>query len=448
MNENLTDQFIDALYVIEMTPALRHRAKRCLLDYAGCVLAGAVQLREKNETLLEQLGGGGNGVTVPGLGKKAPLQVAALINGISSHVLELDDGERFGMMHPGAPVISALLPLAEQGRLSGEKLLTGLVVGYEAALRIAGAVQPGLKERGYHATGICGGIGAAAACAMALDLSKEQMKDALSAAATAASGILKVIRGRSGLKPFNAGQAAMTGITAVRMAQAGFTGPDDVFGGEEGFLSVLTGTFDAERFLTRRNDLWAIERIYVKPYAACRHCHAPIEGALALREREQIRIEEIQAVHVATHRWAVHLHDHTGIQGCNSAKMSIPYSVAAALVSGKAGLAEFGPDAVRNPEILRLTEKVTVKESPELTALVPERRAACVEVVLADGRRFAERIDLPKGEPETPLTDAELLVKFTGLARYAGKTGEQAQAIADCVWNIEDHIGELWTLIA
>ncbi|MBN1225795.1 MAG: MmgE/PrpD family protein, partial [Deltaproteobacteria bacterium] len=276
---------------------------------------------------------------------------------------------------------------------------------------------------------------------------KNQMKDALSAAATGAAGILKVIRGHSELKAFNAGQAAATGLTAVLMSQAGFCGPDDVLGGKEGFLSILADTFDSALLLSRRNDLWGIERIYVKPYAACRHCHAPVEAALSIRSRESFLIDEVAKVDVKTHRWAVYLHDHTEIEGLLAAKMSIPYSVAVALETGRAGLAEFVPERVREPGTLQLTKKVHVEASDELTSLVPDKRAAIVEVTLYDGCRFVERVDVPKGEPENPLHDDELEEKSAKLLCLAGKTQKEASKIIESVWNVETEIKSLYSRI-
>ena len=443
---NLSNELVESIRGVEMTALRRERAKLCLLDYVGCAMAGAAHSREKTLRLWVGLGAGGE-VRVIGLGRTASVQCAALINGIHAHVLELDDGERFGMMHPGAPVISALLPLAEADLVSGSSLLKGIVLGYEAALKVAGALQPGLKDRGFHATGVCGAIGAALGGVEALGLSVDQAHHALSAAAAGASGLLKMIRDRSEMKAYNAGHAAMIGITAVRMAQAGFVGPDDVLAGDEGFLA-MHGVFDRDLFCSPLDNLPGIERIYVKPYAACRHCHAPIQAALTLRSRERLSWESIETIRVATHRWAVHLHDHTDIEGTVSAKMSIPYGVAVALVAGNAGLDEFDETWMRRGDVQGLTRKVAVHEDPEMTSWVPRRRAARVDITLKNGRTVSEQVDLPKGEPETPLTTPELMAKYNGLMAYAGKSAEQATAIADCILDAENRLDELWKMIA
>lgn len=450
MNDNLTDQFVDALFDLTQTSipdAVILQARKCLLDYLGVTLTGAKMLEEKVGRFLDAFEPVSGNSTVIGFERKAGLQNAALLNGLCSHVAELDDGERVGMIHPGAPVISALLPLAEQEGLSGEKLLLGIVVGYEAALRIAGAVQPAAKERGYHATGTCGTIGAAMGVAAMLGFSKAQMKDALGAAATGASGILEVIRGESELKPYNAGQAALSGLMAALMGRSGFKGPADVLGGQQGFLTVLADQPNLARLQETGSSPLAIERIYVKPHAACRHCHSAIDAVLKIRSEQDIRPDDVQEIRIKTYRWAVGGHDHTKIEGVSSAKMSIPYSVAVALIMGKAGLNEFSSEQIENPAVISLTQKAAVESNDDLTALVPEKRAAIVEIKTVSGQRYEARVDLPKGEPETPLTEKEISDKFMSLAHFGGVSAECAEQIAECVFDTVLDVKKLMGLL-
>ena len=438
LNDNLADKFIDELYELTQTSIPESailQARWCLLDYLGVTLAGAKILEKKVCRFLDFFGFVQGNSTVIGIERKANLQNAVLMNGLCAHVAELDDGERVGMMHPGAPVISALLSVAEQQKISGEKLLLGIVVGYEAALRIAGAIQPSTKDRGYHATGTCGTIGAAMGIAGALGFSKAQMKDALSSAATGASGILTVIHGESELKPFNAGQAALSGLLAAFVARAGFKGPSDVLGGERGFLSVMADQVDASSLSKFDEAVFLIENIYVKPYAACRHCHSAIDAVLKIRSEHDVKLEDVQKIKVRTYRWAIGGHEHTKIEGGSSAKMSIPYSVAVAFVTGKAGLNEFLPQWFGNVEVLSLAQKVDVCSDEELTLLVPKKRTAIVEITTHDNSCYTARVDLPKGEPETLLTEEEMADKFISLARLGGVSSAHANEIKQCIFD-------------
>jgi 2-methylcitrate dehydratase PrpD len=449
-HSNLTDEFIGSLFDLAQTTYPDHviiQAKKCTLDYVGVTLAGAKMLKAKGDRLLDYLGSTTGNSTAIGFNQKTDVQTAAMLNGLSSHVAELDDGHRFGMMHPGAPIISALFPVVENELLNGTDFIRGLIVGYEAALRIASAMQPGLKQRGHHATGVCGAIGSALGIGAALRFTERQMKDALAAAATGASGLLRVIKDGSELKPYNVGHAALNGLWAAHMARAGFSGPNDVLSGEAGFISILTDSCKPSYLKRGDSEPLAIEKVYMKPYAACRHCHPPIEAALKIRASTGVKAEDIREIRVISYQAAVYLHDHIDIPNPASAKMSTPYSVAVALVSGKAGMAEFSPECISDSFIASLTRKVKVCSDEALTALTPHKRPAIVEATTHSNRIYIARVDLPKGEPETPLSKEELQEKFLSLALYRDKSLKNAKAIMQTVWNLETDISKLFVLL-
>lgn len=450
MPVNLTDQFINdicSLSAVEFPASVIHQAKRCLLDYLGSTLAGARLMQEKGKKLLTLMGGSSREASIIGFDRKTNTGNAAFTNGLSSHIAELDDGVISGIVHPGSPVLSALLPVAEKERVQGCDLLRGIIIGYEVATRIADAIQPSHKKCGYHATGTCGSIGAALGIAAMLNLSRKQMKDVFSAAAVSAHGTLKVLEDDSELKPYNVAQAALCAVLASLMGRAGFAGPNDVFSGETGLISMLTNEFDAEHLVPKAGDAFAVERVYVKPYAACRYCHPAIDAMLKIRAEHSLQPETVTGISVATYSLAVAKHDHTVINGISSAKMSIPYSAAVALVTGKAGIEEYSDGCIADPEIAALAKKVSVRADEELTALFPKYSAAVVEVTTVDGNCFVERIDSPKGEAEFPLSDSEIEGKCIDLAIYAGKSKDEGRQIVQTVWNLESDLHNLFTLL-
>lgn len=430
---NTTQTFLAGLMKIMENPlpdVATQAARVRLLDYLGCTLAGAEMERDRMLRLVSSSNDGGGTARLIGLGQTSAPMLAALVNGTNAHVAELDDGNRFGMVHPGAPVISAILAQAKAAKLSDEDILMGIVIGYETTIRLARAVQPRAKDNGLHATGICGTVGAAVGVAAALGLQKTELNAALSGGATAASGLISVIRGTSQLKPFNSGHAAQAGLSAAMMAQAGFLGPVDVLGGQHGYLHVMSGDRDVPASALGETSSLCVDNVYVKPYASCRHCHAPVEAALKLRKDHGLADGDIACVVVRTHRMAVHLHDHIDITGVHSAKMSVPYCVAAALVTGEAGMVAFETQRVTDPTILKLTRRIEVHADSELTAQVPKKRAAIVEIHLHNGASFNTRIDLPKGEPETALSASELRAKFMDLSQFGGLNSTRAKQIA------------------
>ncbi len=450
MNKTLSEKLNDDLYNLSQSDfgeSVVHQAKRCLLDYLGVAFVGSQILEEKGNELLRCFGDSNGSATVIGFDRKAGVGNAAFLNGLSAHVAELDDGVRFGMIHPGSPIISALLPIAEQEKATGTDLLAGIIVGYEAAVRIAVAIQPSHYNCGHHPTGTCGTIGAAIGIAAMLGFSRSRMKDTLSSAAVSASGTLKVIEDVSELKPLNAAQAAVSGLLAASMAKAGFKGPYDVLSGDTGFFAMMSNQYDLAQLDRKHADPLAIEKVYIKPYASCRHTHAAIEAALRIRQRSDFRINEIQAVKVITYQGVLGKHDHSKICGVSSAKMSIPYSVAVALASGKAGIEEFTEKYVNNSDILSLTKKVSVCSDDEITALVPQKRAAIVEITACDGMHHVERIEYPKGEPENPLSDEELMERFIVLAGYGNRLEGESNEIIQIVWDLEENLPSLFPLL-
>ena len=444
---NLTDQFISHLVNLNnkgFPEEVKIAAKNCLLDFLGVTLAGAYQLASTTKTITQNLHAQNGQIPVTGTSHKTDMLSAALLNGMHAHRLELDDGHRYGMIHPGASVISGVLPWVFANKLTGKDLLRGIIMGFEAAIKLAASLQPGMKDQGYHATGTCGTIGAAMGAAFASGYTEKELKNTLAAACTSASGILEVIRDNSEIKPYNAGQAAVNGLLAAGMGRSGLQGPNDVLGGTHGFMHVMCGGNGKNIPFDNKP---AILGIYVKPYAACRHAHAPIEALLKIRDKHQVDPNEVEAIIIQTYRWAVHLHDHTEISGITSAKMSTPYGVAVALVTGKAGLEEFSEQRIADPLVADITNKVKMVEDAELTALVPGKRAAKVVVKMKNGTTFSEQVDLPKGEPENPLSRQELMDKFTDLAIYARKSKAECERVADVVMHIEKRIEELFTLL-
>lgn len=409
----ITDIFVDYLYglsVSDLRPEAIEQAKLCLLDYKGVADAGAKMLEKQGEAFFAGVMKQGGSVCVIGFRQKTTLHNAAFLNAMSAHIAELDDGHRAGQIHLGASIISALLPVAEVEGLSEDSVLRGIVVGYEAAIRLAMAVNPAHKLRGYHTSGTCGTIGTAVAIAAAMKFSREQMKVVVSAAAASASGLLEMQEDESELKPYNLAHAAVGGITAAYCAMAGFKGPDDAIGGKRGFLSVLTDNPRLECLTVFEEQYLQIETVYRKLYAACRHAHSAIEAAISLKNQYLIDPTSITSILVETYGMAIKGHDHKEVRGIQSAKMSIPFSVALALKQGSAGMNDYNEKNLTDPEILHLMRLVNIIEDPEISSWLPTKRAAQVTIV-SHGESYISCVEYPKGEPENPLTEVDIVEK-------------------------------------
>ncbi|MBQ6470746.1 MAG: MmgE/PrpD family protein [Victivallales bacterium] len=419
--DNGTDSFIEYLFgkSAEIRPQVISRAMASLADYIAVTEAGAHCSKDAWREFLSRTSGRGNAPVV-GYGMRADAPTACLVNGYNAHCLELDDGQRFAMLHLGSCIITALISAASEHSIGTAEFLAGLIMGCEAACRLAITIQPGHKKKGFHAAGTCGTVGSAVAVAFALRMEVRRMKTVLSAALGSAAGMLEMQAQGSRLKPYNLGRAAMDGLAAAYMGFTELAAPDDILGGARGFLKLFTDEYDLRK-LTAPADYFELERTYVKPYAACRHCHSAIEAALSVRGK--IPPDDISGIRVKTYRLAIKGHDHTEIAGVSAAKQSIPYSVAAAMILGYAGMQAFSEDAVRRGDILRLAAKVSVEEAPLPPSLPSDARYATVVLEGKDGSVFSGSVEYAKGDPENPMGHDELSEKITSLLQYAGCDG-------------------------
>lgn len=412
---NVICDLVDYLFEKEqqITDKIKQKADICRRDYLAVTSAGEVKNRTHWDRFLLHIPSGN--AEIIGCDKKVDSKTASLINGFNAHALELDDGQRFAMIHLGASIISAIKAAADENKIPDEMILKGIVMGYEAACRIAIAMQPSHKNKGYHTAGTCGTIGSAVGVSFALGMDKEQIKRVITCAAGSAAGMLEMQEQGSEIKPYNVGRAAMDGLNAAYMGYTDFSTPDDMLGGERGFLNTFSENWNYAK-LVERAEYFEIERIYMKPYVSCRHSHSAVEAAIKLHG--VLDIEKIKEIIVQTYRLGVKGHDHTHIQGIASAKLSTPYAVAAGLIYGRADLSVFEP---LDDDILALAKKVKVVEVPELTAECPNKRIAVLSISMNDGSTHEERVEYAKGEPENPMTEDELKLKWEMLSAYAAK---------------------------
>lgn len=434
---NLTDTFLQNIFALHkqsISTDIERLVRTYLVDTIGVALAGAKDLSSKENALISLVSTGIGNVRPIGLSQTVSVSDAVFLNGLSSHFLELDDGVRYGVIHPSAPLFSALIPLAIANNISWISFVKGAICGYEVSIRLAAAMQPSHYSRGYHPTATCCAPGVAVGTAVMMGWEDMVVKDAFSAACISAAGTLKVLEDVSQLKPFNCANAAHNGYMAAMIAKAGFCGPTDVLVGDTGYLNMMSDKYD-EDILVGKRDFLYLEKIYQKPYASCRHTHPEIEACFKLRKDKRFDLKGIDKIKVTTYKGVIGKHDFKDIHGESSARMSIPYSVAIALTTGKAGIAEFAEPYVSEKAILDLTQMVDVVPSEELSKLVPDKRVAIVEVIMKNDYVLSERVEYPKGEPENPLTQEENLTKFLSMTDHAGLSYERAISIYKEVTN-------------
>ena len=411
--EKLAD-FIEKLEYTDFTAKVVTAAKTSLLDFIGVAIAGSRGAR-LNESLMDALVqfDGSDDSTILGQSKQASAVHAALINATSGHSLDLDDGHRQALGHPGVCVVPAALALGESAASSGQQILTAIVAGYETFIRIAKSMNPAIFSRGFHTTGVCGTVAAAAAAAKILGFDREKICDALGIAAIQSSGLLIVVHSGQMMKPLNAGKAAYNGVLSALLARAGAGGPQKILEGQDGFAQAFAGDWDPSLLLSDIGNRFSITECYRKLYPSCRHSHAAIDAALAIRNTNKIAIDEIQEIRVKTYPAALKLTQKERMPvDVPGTRFNLAFAVCLALTKGRAGLADFSTDSINNPNIRRLFEKVQFTSDPSFEAKEDNIRGAEVEILINDNTTFKSKVQLPKGEPENPATTAELDDKF------------------------------------
>lgn len=437
---NITDQFVHNVIDFSKRPfseEVFHHARKCYLDYLGCVLGGSKQNDGKLSKLLSSGLLEKGDCTVFGADVKLAFRDAGFVNGFNAHTMEMDDGHRYAMLHIEAPLFSAMTALYEKEQLSTDAFYKGIIVGYEVTIRVSRSLQPWHKVRGYHSTGTCATIGVAMATAMALDFDFDQTKAALTAAASSSAGLLELLHDDSEMKPYNVGRAVMDGLTAAYFGKVGYIPPVDVLGGKRGFLNIMSDTQHPE-FLTTfaENDKPSILGNFFKPYPACRHCHSTIDAALQIARENCIAVNDIDKIKIGVYKLALTGHDHTEVNSTKSAMMSVPYGAVVSLVKKEAGLSQYKEDVVLSNEIQGLLKKVEIYEDEELTSLLPDIRGSKIEVLSA-GKTYHSRIDYSLGEPENPMSENDIIEKFKGLAAFAELDNDKTSIIVNRVFNGE-----------
>jgi 2-methylcitrate dehydratase PrpD len=420
----------------DLPSRLVERARLCLLDGLGAILAGSrTETGATARALVEEVGGPPQ-ARVLGSDLRTAAPWAALANGLQAHALEVDDGHRTAIgLHSAAVVLSAALAVAERRGSTGAELLAALVVGYQVAGRIGAAINPGHRYLGFHTTGTVGPFGAAAAAARLLGLDVARTTRALGLAGSLAGGVFEFLSDGSTVKHLHGGAAAQHGVLAALLAERGLTGPTTVLEGPEGFLHAYARDVDIDvaSIVAELDSRWELDSVFFKLHAACAHCFAPIDAALELRQALAGR--SVRAGLVRTYR-ASALLDHQVVTTRQEAKFSIPYCVAAALVLGRATEDAFDGRHLADSALADLASRIAVEESAELTADFPRTRAADLRLELVDGTVLERRIDVPRGMPEYPAEPADLLGKFRALVGPI-LGSDRTDALVAAVGNIE-----------
>jgi 2-methylcitrate dehydratase PrpD len=412
----------------DLSAAARHEARRGVLDWVGCALAGSRHAAIDALLAVLRETSGRPQATVLGRELKLGLLDAPLANGQMGHVLDFDDTHMGGVvLHASSPVLAALFSLAERKPVSGGDLMLAYAVGFEAGIR-TGLTAPGHHKGGWHLTGTLGTIAAAVAAGKLIGLDAQRLTYAMGIAATQAAG-MQQNRGTM-CKSFHAGKAAHNSVLAALLAERGFDSTQEIIEGRTGFCRVYSDTAAPERLIAGLGESWLIEANGHKPYACGVVLHPLIDAVIAIRNRERIDPAAVSEITLRVHPLVLSitnvLEPATGLQS----KFSAVHSAAVALLDGGAGIAQYCDAKAVDPTVAALRRKT--KAIADETVRSDEAFA----IIEARCKRYVAHVPHASGTAGNPMSDAAIEAKF--LANATPVIGdERAQRVVELVWTLE-----------
>jgi len=407
---------------------------------------------------LQELGGTAAQCSVIGTGLRTAPRFAALANGTAIHADDYDDTQLavakdrvYGLLtHPTAPVLPAVLAIAEQGGRSGRDLLTAYHAGVEVECKIAEAIDPRHYQHGFHSTATCGTFGAAAGVASLLGLPVETVRRALAIAGSQSAGLRENFG--TMVKPFHAGRSSESGVVAAQLAALGFTATEQILEAKRGFFQAAGGGWDDAAIRGRLGDPWtfASPGVSIKPHPSGSLTHPGMTRMQELIDEHDIRPEQVRRVKVGTNsnmpNALIHHRPTTELQ----AKFSMEFCMAILLIERQAGLNEFTDEVVNRQDVQEMLRTVEFGVHPEAEAAGYDKMTTIIEVELEDGRPISGRADFGKGSPAHPMSYDEVAVKFRECAEFAGWPGDRADRVVDLMRDLDRlaDVRELTSLLA
>lgn len=424
-------EFIAARVPGNLPEPVRREALRAFVNIVGCTVGGSRHEAVDITWRALQPFAGAPQATLIGRGARTDLLNAALINGLSASAYTYDDTHAEAIVHPSAPVSAAAFAMAEHRPVSGREFLHAFALGVETVCRLSKAISvpPARGSIAWSQTGITGGIGAAVAAAKLMRLDAAMLRRAIGIAASQAAGI-RVMHG-SMCTPMMPAQAAQVGLRAVFLARAGLTSSDRSLEGRYGFAECFAEAADLSLLMDGLGERFEILANTYKPYPCGIVIHPMIDGCLELKAEQELDHRQIEQVRIVAGPAALALTDRPHPKGEFECQVSLQHWTAAALVRGKAGVAELADECIDDPDMVALRERIVIEPDPGMAS-----DSTRITVLLRDGRQLVKEVRHCIGSKERPMTDRQIEDKFAALADGILPAGDTAAVIATC-WQLE-----------
>ena len=385
------------------------QARRCLLDLIGVAAAGsrthAAQIACRHAAA--HMRGSEHESRMLFDGRRASAAGVAFAGATMLDSFDAHDGHVLVKGHVGVAVLPALLAFVDSGAACDDReFMICLVLGYEVGTRAGIALHGTVPD--FHCSGAWNALAAAAVGARLLHLDPAQIRHALGVAEYfGPRGQIMRVCDKPSMVKDGSGWGAHAGVTAALLAREGCTGAPAL-------------TVENDHVAPHWRDLgtrWRIREQYFKAYPVCRWAQPAVEAALSLQRHEKFTAGDIARIAIESFHEAVVLGAGCAIpETTDEAQYSLPYPVAAALIFGQLGAEAIEMPQLANPDVRRLLSTMALTEDAGFSRRFPAERWARVRITLNDGRVLASEPTIARGNPENPLSDAEILEKYHSLA--------------------------------
>ena len=427
-------------------PEAIERARVAFIDTMGVMLAGSHEEVSHLVVEMVKLEGATPAASIVGQSLRTSPQLAALANGVAGHAMDYDLSYLSGQAV--APVIPAVLALAESTGAVPPDCIAAFIVGCEVASRLVRASPRISNDGGWHSTGVVGSVAAAAACAKLIKVPVERIANVLGIAVSLASGT--AVNYGTMTKPLHSGNAARNGVLAASLGKTGFTSHETALEGTAGYFATFSRglqiSLDPFNDIGRRFDL--VEMGYsIKAYPCGGRGHTAIEAALALRERIGARLGDIANIHCSVSRSSAQRINAKWPQDVEAAKFSAAYVIAYSLVHGAPRIPAFTEQALKDERVKALAQFVTAGGDPELSDAFGESPAK-LKITLRDGQTFEQRRDYATGSKMVPMTRVQLDDKFMDCAAQVVSADVAKKILASLnTFPERRSFDDFWTLV-
>lgn len=427
--------YITGLTYDRLSPGAVYETKKRLVDAMACAIGG---FNSPPAAIARRIAGRNSGeppARVIGTGQRTSMEMAAFANAVMVRYLDFNDTYiSKGSGHP-SDMTPAILAVADAQGASGRDTLLAIAIAYEVYAAMADVIA--LRDLGWD-QGVFAVLGSAAGAAKLLNLSVQQVGDALAIAITANISTRQTRAGELSMwKGVATAAAVRAGVAAALLAQEGMTGPTAAFEGKDGIWEKVTGKFQLGPMGVKGRQ-FGIERTNLKFFPSEYHSQAPLWIALELRRK--VAAADIETINVETYftawseigsepqKWNPETRE--------TADHSLPYLLALGLIDGRITAKSFDAERMHDPAVRDLMNRIEIAERKDFTSQFPGKLMTQIEVITRSGQRIVESAQYPKGHSKNPMSDDDVNNKFSLVCEGVMDTARR-DSLLQTLWGID-----------